>query len=139
MTLEKQNSIRKHSKKFYIFRIILLTIYVGFLILLYRILLDFGSSHLIAILIFTFAFLVFLGLLVKSKDLSLLSLFKRKKIKKENYIKDYEKYHPHLRRVDYVNLNLKYRKPIVRKCSNCGIVLAGFVKRCPNCGEKIAQ
>ena len=36
-----------------------------------------------------------------------------------------------------INLDFKYRKPIIRKCENCGMILASFVKRCPLCGKQI--
>jgi predicted RNA-binding Zn-ribbon protein involved in translation (DUF1610 family) len=42
-----------------------------------------------------------------------------------------------VRRVDLITLDSKYKKPIVRKCPNCGIQLASFVKKCPNCGEEM--
>ena len=102
-----------------------------------------GSSFPLAILIFIFAFLIFLGVLFKAKDISLLFKSKRKKNKylekKDKFLEEYEKYHPYSRRVDYVNLNLKYRKNIIHKCPNCGIILASFVKKCPNCGERIVS
>lgn len=144
MTLENQTVERKHSRKYYIFVIILIIVYIIFLVQFYNILRKLGSSFPLAILILVFAFLIFLGVLFKAKDIYLLFKFKRKKKneyldKKDKFLKEYEKYHPYTRRVDYVNLNLKYRKKIIHKCPNCGIILASFVKKCPNCGEKIVS
>jgi hypothetical protein len=141
MTFEDQRNEKKHSRKYYFFIAVLGIGYIIFLVWLYYFLTKFGSSLLLTILILVFAFLIFLGGLFGAQHISFFSRFKRKKNKylndKDKFLKEYEKYHPHLRRVDYVNLNLKYRKPIVRNCPNCGITLASFVKKCPNCGEKI--
>ncbi len=43
------------------------------------------------------------------------------------------------RRVPSVNLNFKYKKPVIRNCSNCGMILASFVKKCPICGEVVIE
>jgi uncharacterized OB-fold protein len=45
---------------------------------------------------------------------------------------DYEK-----QKITPVNLNYKYRKPIINKCRKCGMILPNFVKKCPNCGEPV--
>ncbi|MHA1489611.1 MAG: hypothetical protein ACTSRI_08150 [Promethearchaeota archaeon] len=139
----------KHEKswKYYVFRIILLIIYFIFLFELFKILINYGASPLLAFALDFFALLFFIGFLVKGKGNSFFSRFKHKKInlkdtdkkKKEEYLKQFKKYHPQLRRIDKIDLNKKYRKPIVRKCSNCGIILPGFVKKCPNCGENIIK
>jgi len=143
MTLKNQKGERKHSWKYYVFVLISIIVYVIFLFQLYKILRKLGSSFPLAILILSFAFLIFLGALFKAKDISLLFKSKRKKNKyfekKDKFLEEYEKYHPYSRRVDYVNLNLKYRKKIINKCPNCGIILPSFVKKCPNCGEKIVS
>ena len=36
-----------------------------------------------------------------------------------------------------INLNVQYKKPIIRKCSNCGMIVASFVRKCPQCGKNI--
>ncbi|MFX1409598.1 MAG: zinc ribbon domain-containing protein [Promethearchaeota archaeon] len=143
MTLQNQKDERKHSWKYYTIVIILMIVYIIFLVQFYNILRKLGSSFPLAILILVFAFLIFLGIIFKAKDIPLLFKSKRKKNKylekKDKFLEEYEKYRPYSRRVDYVNLNLKYRKKIIHKCPNCGIILASFVKKCPNCGEKIVS
>ena len=37
------------------------------------------------------------------------------------------------------SLDFDYRKPLIRKCNKCGMVLANFVKRCPNCNNAITD
>lgn len=140
--LDSNNKPKKatFTRKQYILRLILLIIYIYLLYELYWLILKLGGTPLIAILILTFAFLFFLGLLLKKKGRSLFSLFKRKKKQTStNYYDKIRGKKPHIRRIDIINLDSKYRNPIIRKCPNCGIELAGFVKQCPNCGEKIVH
>ena len=54
-------------------------------------------------------------------------------IEKDGQIKSYTP-----RKIKPVNLNIKYRRPLVVKCSNCRMTVAGFVKKCPKCGEAIS-
>ena len=41
------------------------------------------------------------------------------------------------RKIIPVDLNYKYRKPLIRKCDKCGMVVPNFVNRCPECGNVI--
>jgi ribosomal protein L32 len=78
-------------------------------------------------------------MLFKGKGFS--SLFKRNRYnnlqqnEREKYLKELEKHR--VRRIDHIKLDSKYRKPIIRKCPNCRMLLPHFVKKCPNCGEVI--
>jgi hypothetical protein len=36
-----------------------------------------------------------------------------------------------------ISLDIKRNKPVIIKCENCGMIVAGFVKECPKCKEKI--
>jgi len=133
------NEIEKKTppRKFTIVKLVLLIIFTVFLFFFYNTLISFGSPHLLALLIMLFLFLLFLGLLYKSKDY--LSVLKRKKYEnlqsgeREEYLKEFEK--RQIRRVDKIKLDTKYRKPIIQKCSNCKMLLPHFAKKCPNCGE----
>ena len=135
MTIEIEK--KKPQRKFTIVKLVLLIIFTVFLFFFYNTLISFGSPHLLALLIILFLFLLFLGLLYKGKDY--LSVLKRKTYKnlqpgeREEYLKEFEK--RQIRRVDKINLNTKYRKPIIQKCSNCKMLLPHFAKKCPNCGE----
>lgn len=142
MTIENTD-IKKKSWKRNLIKIISVIVYIIFLYELYNILRNFGASLLLALLIMLFPTLVFIGVLVKDKNVSFFSRYKRnrnnstKDTSKEDFLNEYDKYHPQKRRIDYINIQSKYRKPIVRKCWNCGIMVPGFVKKCPNCGERI--
>ncbi|GAH37240.1 unnamed protein product, partial [marine sediment metagenome] len=35
------------------------------------------------------------------------------------------------------NLNFKYRKSLINKCENCGMLITGYRKSCPTCGQAI--
>jgi hypothetical protein len=143
MTIENDDIKKKKSWKRNLIKIILIIVFTIFLYELYKILLNFGASLLLAFLIMLFLTLVFIGLLVKDKNKSFFSRYKRDRnnsitdTSKDDFLNEYEKYHPQKRRIDYINIRSKYRKPLVRKCSNCGIMIPGFVKKCPNCGERI--
>ena len=142
MTIENTD-IKKKSWKRNLIKIISVIVYIIFLYELYNILRNFGASLLLALLIMLFPTLVFIGVLVKDKNVSFFSRYKRnrnnstKDTSKEDFLNEYDKYHPQKRRIDYINIQSKYRKPLVRKCPNCGIMVPGFVKKCPNCGERI--
>jgi RNA polymerase subunit RPABC4/transcription elongation factor Spt4 len=36
-----------------------------------------------------------------------------------------------------VNLNFKYRKALINKCENCGMIITSHKKICPICGKSI--
>ncbi len=135
MTSEIERPKKKSPKL--IFQLSLLIIFTIFIFYFYNSLINLGSSHPLALLIVFFSFLLFIGILFKGKEI--FTLFKRKRYKeqneKEKYLKEFETHH--IRRIDHIQLDSKYKKPIVRKCSNCGILLPHFAKKCPNCGESL--
>lgn len=141
MTTESTDVKKKKSWKRNLIKGISIIVYIILLYELYNILLNLGASILLALLIMLFPTLVFIGLLLKDKNVSFFSRYKRsinnKDTSKDDFLNEYEKYHPQKRRIDYIDIRSKYRKPLVRKCSNCGIMVPGFVKKCPNCGERI--
>jgi hypothetical protein len=140
MTTESTD-VKKKSWKRNLIKGISIIVYIILLYELYNILRNLGASILLALLIMLFPTLVFIGLLLKDKNVSFFSRYKRsinnKDTSKDDFLNEYEKYHPQKRRIDYIDIRSKYRKPLVRKCSNCGIMVPGFVKKCPNCGERI--
>ena len=136
------SEIEKTEKKFPTFKLVLLIIFTIFLFYFYNTLISFGSSHLLALLILLFFFLVFIGMLFKGKGFSS-SLFKHNRYnnlqqnEREKYLKELEK--RHVRRIDHIKLDSKYGKPIIRKCPNCRMLLPHFVKKCPNCGDVLTS
>jgi hypothetical protein len=96
-----------------------------------------GVHIIVSLLIISFLFLFFLGLILKTKYVSF------------NLFKSHKKYESPLERskkefkVDIPKgvkpdaLKTSYSKPLVRKCENCGFILPRFGKKCPNCGYPI--
>jgi hypothetical protein len=133
MTNEK-SARKKFSRWQIIIRVIILGGFSYLLYELYWILIDVGTYPFIAILILIFLFLLFLGILLKRKGESFFSRFMHTNKEQTD---TYKSNKPRVRRVDLIALDSKYKKPIIRKCPNCGIQLASFVKKCPNCGEEM--
>ena len=138
---EMKGNLRKNRLK-----LIFLLIYSGFLIFLFFILTSSGINSIISSLIVLFLLLVVIGPVLSGMRKSLYtSMFSRKKqsdssyqqhketVKKQHKITGYKP----RRDIKPVNLNFKYQRPLVGKCSNCGMTVAGFVKKCPRCGEML--
>ena len=132
--MNEKSTRTKFSRGQIIIRVIILGVFVFLLYELYWILIDVGTYPFVAILILIFLFLLILGVLLKKKGESFFSRFTHKEKEKTDV---YKAGKPRVRRVDLITLDSKYKKPIVRKCPNCGIQLASFVKKCPNCGEEM--
>lgn len=128
-------SDKKYSWRVIIRLIIFFLLLIG-LYFLYWILIDLGSTPLLTFFILLFIFLFVLGVLLKRKGQSFFSRFKRDKSESPAY-QEKKTQKVRIRRVDVINLNSQYKKPIIRKCPKCGIQLASFVKKCPNCNEKL--
>lgn len=141
MTSEIEKTKKKFPRNYFVLKLVLLIIFAIFLFYFYNTLISLGSSHLLALLILLFSLLLFIGLLFKGKEA--FSLFKRNRNnnlqqnEKEKYLKQFEI--RHVRRIDNIKLDSKYKKPIIRKCPNCRMLLPHFVKKCPNCGEVITS
>ena len=136
-----ENNDQATSAKYLIIKGILIVIYSIILIIILFILIDLETNLFLLILIEFFIFLLLYGTFFRINS-KLVRNFKIRnedeyKKQKEKFLDEFSKLRKIKRRVDYIDLNKKYRKPIIRKCSNCGIVLASFVKQCPNCGEKV--
>ncbi len=140
------NKERKISQNGMIIRFLILIFYIVILIYIYFLLKKIGINPLISILILFFAFIFVLGPLISTTKASFYSRLFPKKDKKlissyEEHKKFYktesEKIKPQERKIKLVNLNFKYRKPIIRKCDKCGIIVPNFVNKCPACGNVI--
>jgi hypothetical protein len=139
------NGKRIRSKKSIVLRIIFIILYSIVLLYLYSIFLDLGMHPLIILLILTFLILIVIGPLMTgiSKDLYH-KLFQ--KIDKTKQKSDYQIYKDELKyeqpiipdkSKNEISLDFRYKKSIIRKCRNCGIIIPNFVKKCPNCGKPI--
>ena len=144
MAHSNRNNKNEITKKQVIYELILLLIVILILISLYYLFITFGALPIIIILIILFPFLLAIDPFLRERKKSLYSKIfpKKKKALNEDIIyrkklRDSEVLSK--RRVPPINLNFKYRKPSIRKCSNCGMILANFVKKCPICGERIIE
>ena len=126
------NKDRKISQNGMIIRFLILIFYIGILIYIYFLLNKIGINPLISFLILFFAFILVLGPLISTTKASFYSrLFPKRDKKsiysyeeeKKLYKTESEKIKPQERKIKPVNLNFKYRKPIIRKCDKCGIIV----------------
>jgi hypothetical protein len=151
----KAKEDKQELKKKFILRLVFIIISLLIFIYLYFLLSEFGANPFIIILILAFVFFIFSGPVLKKNFFSSL-LFRRKsnlfKISEKNKhrrfrieekgrgknIKNNTKLEQNLSESNKpINIDFKYRKPILRKCGNCGMILASFVKQCPLCGKQI--
>lgn len=141
---ELQSKITKDRRRA-ILRIFVLVLILAFLVFLYDALTQFGSPFFISILILLFVFLVFLGLLLRKNRGSIYKrLFpdKREAIQKKRARKEHKMLlkrpsTPQHEKIGNIDLNVKYKKPVVKRCPSCNIVVPNFAKKCPFCGEII--
>ncbi|MFX1456677.1 MAG: hypothetical protein ACFFDB_14995 [Promethearchaeota archaeon] len=136
-----ENHEEKPSKKS-VFRTTfsLILLLIGIFIL-YYILIEFKTNLIIVILIAVFILLTFAGLIFRQRKAKRIynQLFPEKR--QAQPIKRREEFRienePDLKKLTEINLNFKYRRPLIKKCENCGMVIASYVKKCPICGELI--
>lgn len=137
--VEKKIQLTKSN----LFKIIFLILYSLFLFYLYTILIKIESNPIVVILTLIFLFLVVFGLSITGfKKLS--QLFHRKKKPNKTIYQKYKQYlqqeiepaEIEIRDKKNISLEFRYRKPLIRKCSKCGMILTSFTKKCPQCGKK---
>ena len=131
----EENKINNEKKKprintTIIYLIILLLVVIYLFIYLLE---HYKTPILIAFLIVLFLFLFSLGFILRKKKRSILSLFShfRSDPSREDARKKYITQLSRKPRPDILNFN--YRKPLILKCSNCGMMLTNFMKKCPKC------
>lgn len=120
------------NTKLIILKIIAFFAYLLFLSYLFLILIALGASIPIALMVNLFCFLFFLGLLLKSKKQS---TFSKNHQRSEEYLSKQTIQNRQIppQRID---LEYEYRKNLLKKCDNCGMLLSHIVKKCPICGKK---
>jgi RNA polymerase subunit RPABC4/transcription elongation factor Spt4 len=143
--MKAENTKESSSKKKFYLKILLLIIYLIILIFLCIILMDLGINPLLIILILSFVLLLFVGsLFIKKKQSSIYSeMFPDKKRRSQDFHRKLElkiertPEKPVQKNFKEVNLNFKYRKSLINKCENCGMLITGYRKNCPTCGQAI--
>ena len=142
--VEKNIYKKKKERKF--LRILLLIIFLSLMIFLYFYLVNLAINPFLVILMLAFICLIIIGsFFMKKRKKSIYSeLFPDKKrntiqrpprkieLKIQTESKVFEK--PKLRDV---NLDFKYRKTLINKCENCGMIITSYKKHCPICGNSI--
>jgi RNA polymerase subunit RPABC4/transcription elongation factor Spt4 len=107
---------------------------------------EFGTNPLLIILILGFVLLLFVGsFFIKKKQSSVYSeMFPDKKRRRsQDFHRKLElkiertPEKPAQKNFKEVNLNFKYRKSLINKCENCGMLITGYRKNCPTCGQAI--
>ena len=135
------------SKKSIILRLVFIIAYSIVLYYLYFFFINLGIEHLVIILILIFLILIVIGPLITGMSKALYNRFFPRKEKKPEK-SDYQIYKEQLKNIHQetqiqpidtkdINLDFKYRKSIIRRCSYCKIIVPNFVKKCPNCGKPI--
>jgi len=136
---------KKKSKKSIIIRAFFLVIDLLIVIFLYNLFNEFGVNPFVIGLILIFVFLLFAGPLLGGKRKSLYSkIFPDKKAKaREKFQRKREEYEIKdkikqlkLQHLNQISLDSEYRKPIIRKCEKCGMIIPKFAKKCPICGRE---
>lgn len=129
---EQENDTVKNNSK--MTRIIIFVIYLALLFLIFLLLTNSGMELFLAILLLLFFLLIMIGpIFYGFKRPYYYRLFHRDRTKstekkptntKSNIPKPY-------------NYEVKFKKPLIRKCPSCGMTIANFVKKCPQCGTQL--
>ncbi|MFO8019745.1 MAG: hypothetical protein R6U96_14055 [Promethearchaeia archaeon] len=139
---------KSYTKKL-IGKTVVLIAYAILLLFLYTVLMQFSENLFIVLLILAFILLTLLGPLLKPKKgqqrlyKKMFPKEKRKKRdarRKRRKIHEIEAYHKDKQqKVKANSLNYKYRKPLIRRCFKCNMILPSYVKKCPNCGTPVKK
>ncbi len=144
------NEDSKEARRYYKKKIILSTLSIVFslfiLFLIYSLFANFGANPVVVILSISFVLLLFLGPFFRRNRKGMYSemfpgksktLIDRDRFKPTGLSKKSESYEEITKRLNYIDLDFKPEKPLIRKCQNCKMIVANFVKKCPKCGEFI--
>ena len=145
--MKNEDSKKSVTQKRAFIRTLLLVVYIFILILLYYLLVEFGANPFVIFLIIIFVFLAITGPFLQNRRNKRLyaEMFPDKKKKyqtqyqREEVKVEDEKELSEPRKIRDVNLDFKYRRSIINRCENCGMIITSFVKRCPNCGKVVPQ
>ncbi len=143
--MKTENTKENSSKKNIFLKILLPIVCLVVIIFLYIILMEFGVHPLLIILILGFVLLLFVGSFFMEKKQSPIysKMFPDKKRRSQDFHRklelkiETEPEKPAQKSFKEVNLNFKYRKSLVNKCENCGMLITGYRKNCPTCGQAL--
>ena len=143
--MKTENMKESSSKKNPSLKMLLPIIYLIVLIFLYILLMEFGTNPLLITLILGFVLLLFVGtFFLKKKQSPIYSkMFPDKRRRSQDFHRKLElkiertPEKPAQKNFKEVNLNFKYRKSLINKCENCGMLITSYRKNCPTCGQTI--
>ncbi|MHA1804375.1 MAG: hypothetical protein ACTSU4_07550 [Promethearchaeota archaeon] len=140
--------VKNGFRKKWMGKIIILAIYTALLSILYLYMMSLNTHPIVAFLTNLFLFLVFLGIIIKGKNIKSFysRLFRSKKermlsqsqTRKRRYELKKEIQNSTIKEITPISLDFKYKKTLLRKCDNCGMVLPAFAKKCYNCGKELS-
>lgn len=141
-----EKNIYKEREERKSLRILFIIIFLSIMIFLYFVLVNLGISPLLIILMLAFVSLITIGsFFMKNRKKSIYTgLFPDKKrseiqrrprkvelkIEAESEVFEKTKFRD-------INLDFKYRKTLINKCENCGMIITSYKKHCPICGNSI--
>ncbi|MHA1688720.1 MAG: hypothetical protein ACTSYC_07095 [Promethearchaeota archaeon] len=150
MKIEKKEHprVKNGFRKKWMMKIIILAIYTALLAILYLYIMSLNTHPLVAFLTDLFLFLAFLGVIIKGKNIksfySRLFPSKKERIRSQSqtrrmrheFKKEIEDVS--IKEFEPISLDFKYKKALLRKCDNCGMILPAFAKKCYNCGKDLS-
>lgn len=137
---------KKAIRKKMIIRLVIFMIYFSILLYFFYLFIEFGAHPMITILLIVFIFLATIGPFLRRNKKSLYSRMfpNRKKNQNLSYqkkkittIREKDAKQTQLKIIPSVDLSHSYRKPIIKKCENCGNIVPNFVKTCPFCKRQL--
>jgi len=143
-----ENKKEISSEKGISLKILLIIISLIVIIYLFIILMEFEINPLFIILILGFVLLLFIGFYFrKTKQKSIYSKMypdKKKRRSQDFHRKlelkiETEPEKPVQKKFKEVNLDFKYRKSLINKCENCGMIITSNSKYCPKCGQALER
>ncbi len=142
MTFE--NNKDKVLRKRLILKLVGLAIYLAFFFYLFYLLVTSGLNPLIVSILLIFIILVTISPFFRRNKQGLYSRMFSGVKKVPHPVKllktETEEIHISEPKIpEPVNLEFKYRKPLIEKCKNCGNIVPNFVKKCPFCNKTISQ
>ena len=141
-----ERNIYEERKERKLLRIILVIIILSIMVFLYFVLYNLGINPFLIILMLVFVCLITIGTVFRqNRKKSIYSeLYPDKKrdriqrpprkleLKKKTESEVFEQ-----KKFREVNLDFKYRKSLINKCENCGMIITSYKKNCPICGNSI--
>ena len=145
MSKAENNNKRKRSKSSELTAVIFEIILIVVLIYFYFLFLEYGINPVLVTLIILFILLLFAGPFLRGKQNKRLysKMFPDKNNRSKNKMPDFKQrdevklYTPQKKILKNINLDYNFKKPLLNKCTKCGMILTNFVKKCPICNTPV--